>query len=33
MRVAIQDPVQYSIWVDLGLRDLRKGARFHPCRV
>lgn len=30
MSVAIQDPVQYSVWVELGLCDLRKDARFHP---
>jgi ParB family transcriptional regulator, chromosome partitioning protein len=30
MTVAIQDPVQYALWVELGLCDLRKDARFHP---
>jgi ParB/RepB/Spo0J family partition protein len=30
MTIAIQDPVQYAVWVDLSLCDIRKDARFHP---
>jgi ParB family chromosome partitioning protein len=29
MIVAIQDPVQYAVWIELALFDLRKDARFH----
>jgi ParB/RepB/Spo0J family partition protein len=30
MTIAIQDPVQYAVWVDLTQCDIRKDARFHP---
>jgi len=30
MTVVIPDPVQYGVWIELNLCDLRKDARFHP---
>jgi ParB/RepB/Spo0J family partition protein len=29
MTITIQDPVQYAVWVDLSLCDIRLDARFH----